>query len=158
MKTIKLMVIATMLLSFGMANAQKVTNVESGGRLKICTLSGSNYSENCKTVESSGVALASIGATKVAILYKTGKLKVCSVSNSNYTEKCTTAESSGVSNVQMSGDSRIIITYDDGKKKACSISSNNYKESCKTIWINYHQWCRKPALLMINLRIPLFLW
>ena len=131
MKT--LILIATMLLTFGISNAQKVTNVESNGRLKICTLSSSNYSENCKIVESKGVAAASIGNDKVAIVYTSGAMKICSVSKSNYTESCQIAERSGVANVQMSGDTKVVITYTDGKKKACDVSKNNFKVNCKTL-------------------------
>lgn len=127
-----ILIIGIAMISF-LSNAQKIAKIESGGKLKICTLDNSNYAKNCTTVESYGVVVGSIGNSKIAILYETGKLKVCSVDDSNYTKNCTTVESAGVSNVQLSGDQRIIITYESGKKKACDIDNSNYSKNCSTL-------------------------
>jgi len=126
----RILITILLLLTFGFANAQKVSEVVNGD-LRICDLDRNNYTSNCTTVSSS-VKYADISDDRIAILYNVGKLKLCNVDNNNYTENCSTLESSGVSRVTLIG-SLIIIEYTNGNKKRCNFDDNNYTNNC------YHQ-------------------
>jgi hypothetical protein len=126
-------IIAILLLTFGIANAQKVASVESGGKLQICNLSSSNNISACRTIETSGIIAASISNNKIAIVNTSGNMQICSITSYNGTSNCRTIETSGVSNVKMPIDQRIIITYTNGKKSACSVTSYNSTSNCRTL-------------------------
>jgi len=121
-----------MLTFFKVVNAQKVANIESGGKLVICNITSGNQTENCHTVESSGVTVANIGKDKVAYICN-GRVIVCNIVSGNQTETCHTIEYSGVSNVLLVGDSKVIITYDSGKKVACGLDNSNVPTNCSTL-------------------------
>jgi hypothetical protein len=129
---IKKNILILMTLFFStVVNAQKITKIENGGKLIICDMGNNNYTTNCNTVISNGVAVASIGNNKLAILYSSGKLALYNIDRNNYLSNERILESSGVSGVQMNGEQKIIITYSNNKKTVCDLDKNNYKSNCQ---------------------------